>query len=158
ATRTWPRRSPAPRPHTRTTSATGSSRVRSTSTRPTDRLPQKIGKRSGTADNGVVVFEHPRPMLEASRRWRAEGRSVGLVPTMGALHAGHLSLVELARRENDVVVVSIFVNPIQFVPGEDFGRYEALRRGRAGSRLLRPEGRAAGGGGQAPGSRPRPRA
>ena len=62
-------------------------------------------------------------MLEASRRWRSEGRSIGLVPTMGALHAGHLSLVELARRENGVVVVSVFVNPIQFGPGEDFQRY-----------------------------------
>src|ERR1700682_2938466 len=62
-------------------------------------------------------------MLQASRRWRGEGRSIGLVPTMGALHAGHLSLVELARRENDVVVVSSFVNPIQFGPGEDFARY-----------------------------------
>jgi len=62
-------------------------------------------------------------MLDASRRWRREGRSIGLVPTMGALHAGHLSLVERARRENDVVVVSVFVNPIQFGPGEDFERY-----------------------------------
>jgi len=62
-------------------------------------------------------------MLEASRRWRRDGRSIGLVPTMGALHAGHTRLVDTARAENDVVVVSVFVNPIQFGPQEDFGRY-----------------------------------
>ncbi len=54
---------------------------------------------------------------------RRAGRRIGFVPTMGALHAGHLALVTAARARSDIVVLSVFVNPLQFGPGEDFARY-----------------------------------
>ena len=69
-----------------------------------------------------VVSDLPG-LRERVRGWKREGLRVGFVPTMGNLHAGHQSLVRLARANADRVVASVFVNPTQFGPGEDFARY-----------------------------------
>lgn len=71
----------------------------------------------------MQTIHAPRDMQETALRLRREGRRVALVPTMGSLHEAHLSLMRIAREQADVCVVSIFVNPAQFGPGEDFERY-----------------------------------
>ncbi|QGM96161.1 pantoate--beta-alanine ligase [Methylocystis parvus] len=71
----------------------------------------------------IPVVHNVAEMRAFVRARRAAGERIGLVPTMGALHAGHLSLVEEARRHAERVIATVFVNPTQFAPGEDFSRY-----------------------------------
>lgn len=84
------------------------------------------------------IIRSPGLMAQWSDRLAREGVRIGLVPTMGALHAGHLSLIRRARLTCDAVVVSLYVNPRQFGRGEDLGRYP--RRLRVDAALCRQEG------------------
>ena len=98
-----------------------------------------------TATDMVIATTIPE-VREAIAKARASGATIGFVPTMGALHQGHLSLVERAKREADVVVMSIFVNPLQFAPTEDLSRYprpiendESMAREAGVDILFRPD-------------------
>jgi pantoate--beta-alanine ligase len=71
----------------------------------------------------VNEVDNPRDLREWVSARRAEGKRIGFVPTMGYLHEGHLALVDAAKKKCDVVVMSIFVNPLQFGPSEDLDRY-----------------------------------
>ncbi len=86
----------------------------------------------------MQVLQTIRDFRAARAELRRAGHTLGLVPTMGALHAGHMSLVQAARAQCDAVAASIFVNPTQFAPGEDFDRYP--RTLDADLELLRAEG------------------
>jgi pantoate--beta-alanine ligase len=84
------------------------------------------------------IIRSPKTMQRICGGLKREGKIIGLVPTMGYLHEGHLSLVRIARKRSDVLVVSVFVNPTQFGPKEDFRRYPRdFKRDRS---LLEQEG------------------
>ncbi|MFI5411126.1 pantoate--beta-alanine ligase [Kaistia sp. UC242_56] len=70
-----------------------------------------------------IIYRTVDDLRSAAAAWRHEGLCVGMVPTMGALHSGHLELVRAARERADRIIVTIFVNPTQFAPTEDFGSY-----------------------------------
>jgi pantoate--beta-alanine ligase len=86
----------------------------------------------------VQIIREIAPLKEALAELRADGRAIAFVPTMGALHAGHIALIAEARRRADHVVASIFVNPTQFGPNEDFSSYPRREAGDAA--LLDQEG------------------
>ena len=88
---------------------------------------EKAGTARPTCEAAMIVLEDIEPCHQAVREARQQGKRVGVVPTMGALHEGHLSLLRAASEQCTFVAVTLFVNPTQFVPGEDFENYPHTR-------------------------------
>jgi len=86
----------------------------------------------------IKIIKSPAALQKFSKKMQALGKSIGLVPTMGALHRGHISLVEMSAKNNDITIVSIFVNQTQFGANEDFAKYP--RRLKADAKLCAEAG------------------
>lgn len=78
---------------------------------------------TGRASDTLVICKTVAELKAELRKRKTDGKTIGLVPTMGALHQGHLSLIDITKEKSDITVVSIFVNPAQFGPNEDFESY-----------------------------------
>jgi pantoate--beta-alanine ligase len=86
-------------------------------------VKSKPSTRRHAGDKGLVIVRDVKSLRRHIDAWRAKQETIGLIPTMGALHDGHLSLIRAAMRDCDRVIATIFVNPTQFAPSEDFASY-----------------------------------
>ena len=75
----------------------------------------------------MEIIRTIKDMQEFSRQARLDGKRIGVVPTMGFLHSGHSSLIDRAKTEADLLIVTLFVNPAQFTPNEDLSTYPRVR-------------------------------